>query len=67
MENLSNWQIAEYVAWGLSALLLMWMLFDAVRVSAQYSEDVLLSSREGVDELLEHGDVPEAENGGHQQ
>ena len=64
MENLNIWHVAEYGAWGLSAVLLLWMLFDAVRISAQYSEDVLLSSKEGVDELLEHGDVPEAEEGG---
>ena len=57
------WVILEYLAWAGAALLLLSMLVDAFRVERQYSEDVLLSSREGIDELLEHGDVPEAEQG----
>lgn len=63
MENINNWQLAEYIAWGLSALMLIWLLLDAIRVSNQFSEDVLLSSKEGVDELIEHGEVPEADEG----
>ncbi len=54
------WVILEYVAWGISAGLLIWMLLDAMKVNRQYDEETLLSSREGIDELLEHGDVPEA-------
>lgn len=47
MENLNAFQMLEYVAWGLSALLGGWMLFDLLKTNATYSEDVLMSSREG--------------------
>ena len=57
------WVILEYLAWAGAAALLLSMLVDAIRVESQYSEEMLLSSREGIDELLEHGDVPEAEKG----
>jgi hypothetical protein len=46
------WQILEYAAWAASALLLLWMVADAWKVGQQYSEEQLLSSREGVDELF---------------
>lgn len=46
------WQILEYVAWALSALMLLWMVRDAWKVGQQYSEEQLLSSKEGVDELF---------------
>lgn len=48
------WDILSYAAWAASALLLLWMVMDAVRVNREYDEDLLLSSREGSDELLEH-------------
>jgi hypothetical protein len=47
------WNIAEYAAWGISALLLLWMLADTIRVGMEYDEAFLLSSREGADELLD--------------
>jgi hypothetical protein len=46
------WQILEYVAWALSAIMLAWMVLDAVKVGQQVSEEQLLSSKEGVDELF---------------
>lgn len=57
------WILLEYAAWAIAAMLLLWMLMDAARVNREFDEDTLLSSREGVDELLEHGDVPEAKEG----
>lgn len=47
MENMNAFQMLEYAAWGLSALFGAWMLIDMLRTNANYSEDVLLSSREG--------------------
>ncbi len=47
------WNIAEYAAWGISGVLVLWMIADMVRVGAEYDEALLLSSREGADELLE--------------
>jgi hypothetical protein len=58
------WDIFELFAWAVSAILFMWMLTDAVRVNREFNEDLLLSSREGIDELLEHGDGPGAAGGG---
>lgn len=46
------WTLMEYAAWILSAALLLWMVADMVRVNREYDEDLLLSSREGADELL---------------
>jgi hypothetical protein len=46
------WDALEWVAWIASAAIFLWMLFDAWRVGRDFSEAVLLSSREGVDELV---------------
>lgn len=47
------WDILSYAAWAISAGLLLWMLMDAIRINREYDEDLLISSREGADELLE--------------
>ena len=53
MENLNNFQLLEYAAWGISAVLGLWMLFDMIRTNAKYSEQTLLSSKEGeIDDVL---------------
>jgi len=44
---MSTFEMMEYGAWGLSAVLGLWMLFDMIRTDRSYSEDVLTSSREG--------------------
>ena len=44
MENLNNFQLLEYAAWGISAVLGLWMLFDMIRTNAKYSESTLISS-----------------------
>jgi hypothetical protein len=44
---MSLWKLAEYAAWLLSIAFVGWMLWDSRSVGRQYSEDVLLSSREG--------------------
>lgn len=49
------WSILEYVAWGLSAAMLMWMVIDAFMISSQYDEEYLMSSREGGEEDVVHG------------
>lgn len=46
------WQIAGWVAWVVSAVVFIWLIWDFVRVNTEYEENVLLSSREGVDELF---------------
>ncbi len=46
------WGILGWVAWIASALLFLWMLWDFFTINRNFGEDVLLSSREGVDELF---------------
>lgn len=46
------WDIAEWAAWIIAAGLFLWMLVDAYRVGSEHDESVLLSSREGVDDLF---------------
>jgi hypothetical protein len=47
------WDILQYGAWAAAGLLLLWMVVDAAKVSRRFSEDVLTSSQEGIDELVE--------------
>ncbi len=47
------WKLFEWAAWIVSAILLLYIFVDMIRVGAEYDEDLLLSSREGADELLE--------------
>lgn len=49
------WNILEYVAWGLAAAMLVWMVVDAFMISSQYDEEYLMSSREGGEEDVVHG------------
>jgi hypothetical protein len=46
------WDFFTATAWVLSIAIFAWLIFDFFRVNMRYSEDVLLSSREGVDELF---------------
>jgi hypothetical protein len=46
------WEMSGWVAWGLSAIIFAWLIYDFFRVNLKYSEAVLTSSREGVDELF---------------
>lgn len=45
------WDIIQGLAWLVSIALLLWMIMDALKVGRQYSEEILTSSEEGVDEL----------------
>lgn len=46
------WDVLTWAAWVISAMLLLWMLWDFMSVNLKYGNDVLLSSREGVDDLF---------------
>lgn len=39
--------VLSYLAWAASAMLLLWIVVDAMSVSKQYDEEFLMSSREG--------------------
>ncbi len=47
------WTLLTYAAWGISAVIIIYLLTDAFRIGREYDEDMLVSSREGADELLE--------------
>jgi hypothetical protein len=47
------WNILEYLAWILSALFAIIMVYDLFRVDTTYSNDLLTSSREGEIELTQ--------------
>jgi len=50
---MNSFELLEYVAWGLSAVLGLWMLFDMIRTDKSYDEELLTSSREGeIDDTL---------------
>lgn len=41
------WNYLEIAAWALSGLFGLWIVVDWLKTDTTYSEDVLLSSREG--------------------
>ncbi len=47
MPDISAIHPLELAAWVISAILGLWMLIDLIRTNSAYSEDVLMSSREG--------------------
>lgn len=47
---MSLMQLLEYAAWIISAVLVAWMVIDAVKVSREYPEDYLIS-RADIDEV----------------
>ncbi|MET0640121.1 MAG: hypothetical protein ABWX70_09460 [Hyphomicrobium sp.] len=50
---MNSFQLLEYVAWALSAVLGLWMLFDMIKTDRSYDEDLLTSSKEGeIDDSL---------------
>jgi hypothetical protein len=50
---MNSFQLLEYVAWAISILLGLWMVIDLIRTNRAYSEELLLSSREGeIDDSL---------------
>ena len=55
-EILSMWDILGTAAWVISAAIFLWMIWDFFVVNCEYDEDVLMSSREGVDELFPASD-----------
>jgi hypothetical protein len=46
------WEMSGNLAWAASAIIFLYLIVDFFRVNTKYSEQVLTSSREGVDELF---------------
>jgi hypothetical protein len=60
---MNSFQLLENIAWGLSAVLGIYMLVDMIMTNRKYSEDVLTSSKEGeIDEALV---IDPTHQGGH--
>ncbi|MBS0252786.1 MAG: hypothetical protein JSR78_17155 [Proteobacteria bacterium] len=50
---MNQFQMLEYAAWALSAVLGLWMLLDMIKTNRTYDEDLLTSSKEGqIDDAL---------------
>ena len=41
------WTLISYAAWAVSIAFFVWMVIDSFSVSKEFSEDFLMSSREG--------------------
>ncbi len=60
---MNSFQLLEYAAWALSAVLGLWMLFDMIKTNRAYNEDLLTSSKEGeIDDTLV---IDPTHQGGH--
>lgn len=46
------WQLFGWIAWVVSTAIFAWLVWDFFRMNTRYDESILLSSREGVDELF---------------
>lgn len=63
LSTLNNFQLLELGAWAISGVLALWMLLDMLKTNITYSDDVLLSSREG--EIEDAFVVDPTHQGGH--
>jgi hypothetical protein len=60
---MNSFELIEYAAWGISAILGVWMLVDMVMTNRAYNEELLTSSREGeIDDALV---IDPTHQGGH--
>jgi hypothetical protein len=59
----NNFVLLEYAAWGLSALLGLWMLVDLIYTDRTYSGEMLTSSQEG--EIEDALVIDPTHQGGH--
>jgi hypothetical protein len=46
------WTLISYGCWGISALLILWMIYDWIKTDGKYTEQQLTSSREGEIEAI---------------
>jgi hypothetical protein len=60
---MNSFQLLEYAAWALSAILGLWMLFDMIKTNRAYNEDLLTSSKEG--EIEDTLVIDPSHQGGH--
>ena len=63
INTLNNFQLLEYGAWALSLIFGLYMLLDMLKTNITYSEDLLISSREG--EIEDALVIDPTHQGGH--
>jgi hypothetical protein len=63
ISTLNNYQLLEYGAWALSLIFGLYMLLDMLKTNITYSEDLLISSREG--EIEDALVIDPTHQGGH--
>jgi len=49
---MSTWSLISYGCWGISIVLVLWMIYDWIKTDAKYTEAQLTSSREGEIEAI---------------
>jgi len=49
---MSGWTLISYACWALSISLVVWMIYDWIKIDSTYSEAQLTSSREGEIEAI---------------
>jgi len=54
------WDFLGWAAGIISAAIFLWLAWDFFAVNSKYDENVLISSREGMDELFPSSDQPTA-------
>lgn len=47
------WFTLSYIAWAISAVLVLWMVYDWFKTDTTFTEDQLTSSREGEIEAVQ--------------
>lgn len=63
ISTLNNFQLLEYGAWALSFIFGLYMVLDMMKTNITYSEDLLISSREG--EIEDAFVIDPTHQGGH--
>lgn len=63
ISTLNNFQLLEYGAWALSFIFGLYMVLDMMKTNITYSEDLLISSREG--EIEDALVIDPTHQGGH--
>lgn len=53
---MSVWNVIEIAAWGMSAIIAIWLIADAIRVSRDYDEDFLTTVIE-IEESSEDAEI----------
>ncbi|MDH4259965.1 MAG: hypothetical protein OEW16_06620 [Gammaproteobacteria bacterium] len=49
---MSVWTLVSYGCWALSILMVVWMIYDWIKIDGKYTEAQLTSSREGEIEAI---------------